>query len=231
MPRTNNLNVWALEHSEHMDFRTDVLAFPKRVCAHFHNLWEPLGEYIRDAEAVFGCIAWVTNEDILKHLSRVDCSIVVQKEDLWRPDGQSLSKERIRKLYEGLRCGLDRADLNWLLGKLQQEHTDQMRPIGCAGIHSPKNVTTPKMHHKFLVFCRVGWDYERHERIVMPYGVWTGSFNFTNNAINSLENAVFIKDRLLAERYLLEFGRVYAMSEPLDWELSYIAPDHWVEAT
>jgi phosphatidylserine/phosphatidylglycerophosphate/cardiolipin synthase-like enzyme len=89
------------------------------------------------------------------------------------------------------------------------------------------------MHHKFLVVGGVadadcpdedrtatGW-----EPVFEPAAVWTGSFNFTNNGGDSIENAVIIHDPVIATAYLNEWAQVFALSEPLDWESEYIAPE------
>jgi hypothetical protein len=55
--------------------------------------------------------------------------------------------------------------------------------------------------------------------------VWTGSFNPTQNATRSLENAVFIRDAEIAAAYGREFEQVVLMSEPLDWESPWVCPE------
>lgn len=49
----------------------------------------------------------------------------------------------------------------------------------------------------------------------VPTGFITGSFNYTNNAPNSLENAIYIKSKKGAERFFQEFSIVFAHSLPL----------------
>jgi hypothetical protein len=55
--------------------------------------------------------------------------------------------------------------------------------------------------------------------------VWTGSFNFTETATASLENAVILREPRLIEAYLREFCQVAALSEPLDWSSAWLAPE------
>jgi phosphatidylserine/phosphatidylglycerophosphate/cardiolipin synthase-like enzyme len=84
------------------------------------------------------------------------------------------------------------------------------------------------MHHKFLVFCKRKATLKRpvdKQGVVdwpEPYAIWTGSFNFTNNGNHSLENAVFIRDRSIAESYYQEWQNVAWLSEPLDWTSRWI---------
>jgi phosphatidylserine/phosphatidylglycerophosphate/cardiolipin synthase-like enzyme len=59
----------------------------------------------------------------------------------------------------------------------------------------------------------------------VPYEVWTGSFNFTKNATYSFENAIVSRDRNLVAAYFSEFSQLAALSEPLDWEVEWVAPE------
>jgi hypothetical protein len=82
------------------------------------------------------------------------------------------------------------------------------------------------MHHKFLVFCRAvisseGIDYSFE---LEPYEVWTGSFNFTQNAVMSLENALVLTDPSVVQSYFHEWEQIEAISEPLDWTEDWSAP-------
>jgi phosphatidylserine/phosphatidylglycerophosphate/cardiolipin synthase-like enzyme len=56
--------------------------------------------------------------------------------------------------------------------------------------------------------------------------VWTGSFNLTFNAQQSLENAVLLREPALVEAYFHEFGQIMAISEQLDWESDWVEPEH-----
>lgn len=59
-----------------------------------------------------------------------------------------------------------------------------------------------------------------------PKKVWTGSFNFTKNAVQSFENAVIISDEMIARAYMREFEQIVALSEELDWASEYVAPEY-----
>lgn len=84
------------------------------------------------------------------------------------------------------------------------------------------------MHHKFLIFCSIGG--APHEGFLFgpidPYAFWTGSFNFTRNATCSFENAVYVENPVIAEAFLREWGQLAALSEPLDWQHEYVAPQY-----
>lgn len=82
------------------------------------------------------------------------------------------------------------------------------------------------MHNKFLVFARSNPEWPKTDSAppVIPYAVWTGSFNVTANATRSFENAVVIRDETVSAAYLKEFGQILALSEPLDWNSDWISP-------
>src|ERR1051325_1844884 len=57
------------------------------VSVFFRNQKNVLIEKIREYKCIVGCVAWLTDLNILEELSRVEVvSIVVQKEDFLRPD-------------------------------------------------------------------------------------------------------------------------------------------------
>lgn len=53
----------------------------------FRNLKEELIACIKNADFVFGCVAWLTDFDVLAALAeKQGVNIAVQKEDFLRPD-------------------------------------------------------------------------------------------------------------------------------------------------
>src|ERR1700737_4595445 len=53
----------------------------------FRNIEQKVLSYIKEYPIVVGCVAWFTNENILKALAKKEgVSILVQKEDFLRPD-------------------------------------------------------------------------------------------------------------------------------------------------
>ena len=205
------------------------------VSVHFKNLENSLVSLIEKADVVVGCVAWLTNERILQSLShKLAVSIIVQKEDFLRPDSQDFSKNTLRRLYRKI-PGLYRSNKGTVEAAVLE--TDQMlsdavevEGIRCLGFNRNTSRVEPNMHHKFVVFCKyepgIGPDlFSGQYGFIEPYGVWTGSFNFTYNSTKSLENAVYIADEHLAQAYFSEWGQVAALSESLDWRTSYINPD------
>jgi hypothetical protein len=205
------------------------------VRAFFGNLEEQLVAAIASADFVVGCVAWLTNREVLKSLAAVDhgCQLVVQKEDWLRPDLHTSRadawKRDLRELYDDLRCDVDRYSLcsSCSMPTLSAGLDIDEEPVRCAGNHNSTRVPAfPRMHHKFFVLCDAVDDGVPVVSTVVPRAVWTGSFNPTANGTRSRENAVLISSGEIASRYMLEWFNVYAISEPLDWESDWCEPQY-----
>jgi hypothetical protein len=208
-----------------------------KISVYFRDLPRWIERQIRRYPYVFGCVAWLTHPGILGALAeKRGVGIVVQKEDFLRPDVGGPDKARLRKLYSALEPTERFNFKRWKIAGLSHAGDPTLDAVRCMGIAQRKGVTAPRMHHKFLVFC----DYEpvNHKVIdeydepyevpgvrFLPRAVWTGSFNLTNNGNRSFENAVVIKSDHIADLYMREFANVVALSEPLDWEHEYVAPE------
>lgn len=192
----------------------------------FRNLQDKLIEQIDEATAVFGCVAWLTNRPILDALTKKRAvGIVVQKEDFLRPDSGGWKLNKQHEAYARL-PGFDRYSLHQTAS--YDYATDSSSPsIRCVGAHNlGKSSAFPRMHNKFLVFCKNAESTDGAGPWYDPYAVWTGSFNLTYNATNSLENAVLIRDSIIAKAFLDEFGLIFGLSEPVNWKSSWSAPEH-----
>ena len=209
----------------------------------FKNLEDRLIRLVRQADIVLGCVAWVTSELILKALAeKKGVSLIVQKEDFLRPDLMPSDNwsRRLRQLYESLPKRLDRRDFPGLLSVLTVETDSFIDPVRCVGNYNiDKQPACPRSHHKFVLFCRGvehcvckecqerlsfeieyfdDAEYEDHLMHIHPYAVWTGSFNFTKNAVMSFENAVILYDPKIVDAFYHEYVQVAVLSEPLDWK-------------
>jgi hypothetical protein len=210
-------------------------------CAYFRGLDKHLIKHIRAAPAVVGCVAWLAHEGILKALA--DCtavSIVVQKEDYLRPDamdGEDYLRKR-QELYRELHGRFWRYDETigypYMMSVYRKDAS--IDAIRCVGYSKPKAgnlAARPNMHNKFLVFCRydseetMGYNGDPYEAVdgITPYGVWTGSFNFTNNGTKSFENAVYLVEPDIVKAYFMEWSQLVAISEPLDWAKPTVDPE------
>jgi len=198
-----------------------------QVQVYFRNLSSALISEIKKADVVLGCVAWLTDFMIIDALREKDVAIVVQKEDFLRPDLGASSdwKKRLHAKYNTLSCNIMRFFFkNNMIGSLSVAYDPTIEPIRCVGNYNrDKSPAFPRMHNKFMIFAKLT-EVEGYPTVV-PYAVWTGSFNMTLNAQRSLENAVLLKDSVLVDAYFREFGQIFAISEQLDWSSDWIEPE------
>lgn len=200
------------------------------VSVYFRDIESKLIKHITEADATFGTVAWLTNDAILDALAQLsNVSIIVQKEDFLRPDVNSSKnwKKDLRKKYSKLRCNLLRCSFANTLGEMSICSEPGIDPIRCVGNHNrDKKPAFPRMHNKFLVFAKVLSGASEHElKVIQPYAIWTGSFNFTKNATNSLENALYITEPSIVKAFFDEYGQIASISESLDWTSDWAEPE------
>lgn len=227
----NNLNEYQLDNDGNFDFNIEdnSIETSEGITVYFRNIQERLIENIEKADAVFGAVAWLTSFDILDALAKVEnVSLIVQKEDFLRPDlgVKDNWKKELRKKYLNLKCDLTRYSFDNLLRSMSFACDPSMDPVRCVGNHNrDKNPAFPRMHNKFVIFSKIEGEDQSGNEIIKPYSVWTGSFNFTKNAGKSLENALLLSQTDVVKAFYKEFGQIAAMSEPLDWESDWAAPE------
>lgn len=199
----------------------------------FRNHKQILLQKISQYNCVLGCIAWLTDFEIIKALSKVKyVCIIIQKEDFLRPDLNASKswKNELRTAYNALPIFI-RYNFRGLIASLSycSGENDAIRCIG--NYNRDKKPAFPRMHNKFLVFSnyiegkQVDVDDSYIAPIIDHQEVWTGSYNLTKNAEKSLENVILIKSSTIAEAYYHEFSQILALSEPLDWETDWSAPE------
>ena len=238
MPKKNPVNLNNLSIVEDTDSGyvgrplQDYSMTKGNVSVHFRNLSSVLVKYIEAADAVVGCVAWLTHKDILSARSKKRCSIIVQKEDFLRPDtgeNPTAFKTVLRQRYAQLKPALERHELFGVAPMLNTCSMPEIEPIRCVGMLNTENLSAfPRCHHKFAVFCHTEAPAPEDSfiRTLKPYAVWTGSFNFTDNGTNCLENGIYIEDAGIARAFAKEHSQILALSEPLDWMQDYFAPQY-----
>lgn len=186
-------------------------------------------KHINEADAVVGCVAWLTSEPILKALAKKKTSIIVQKEDFLRPDMdyQNGWKTRLHELYSNL-GGLARFEVGGTvlrtMSYLGEQSIDGVRCVG--NNNNDRAPAFPRMHNKFIIFCEyIPPCTEEYYGLIQPYAVWTGSFNFTKNGGRSLENALYVTQPEIFNAYYQEYAQIAALSESLDWECDWVKPE------
>jgi hypothetical protein len=163
-------------------------------------------------------------------------------------------KAKLHRLYNSLHCPFERYLFPWPLSSMSVACDPSIDGVRCVGnYNSTKHSAFPRAHHKFVVFCNTVTEYHSEPVIyspeelefrqehglkitegemytyrhtdIFPYAVWTGSFNFTANGTQSLENALVISDEKIVEAYYKEWSQIEAISEPLNWEHEWSAPE------
>jgi hypothetical protein len=190
----------------------------KDIEVYFKNIENIICEKIKKHKYIVGCVAWLTNKKILKELSKKDKEvlIIVQDEDFLRPDTYfDGNKEKFKKTILTYYNKIKGRDKSISLSDLGiSTHCE----IGCGirrcgFINKDKLPAFPRMHNKFIV---LGNDdehgYPKYTEII------TGSFNYTDNSTNSLENIICLKDDKIVRSYYEQFGEIALISVELDWE-------------
>ena len=199
----------------------------------------------------FGCMAWLTDYDILEGLARIPCSIIVQKGDLWRPDladgeKRGVQRARVRRQYEAIgrsdRTGgktvgyFQRQHMPWPLGQMSQCADPAIAGVRSFGISTGRSAEaplwTPLMHNKFVVFAELvlkpgaGSSEEDPWEVPEWQGrvLWTGSLNLTRLSRRSCETALIFRDPVFADAAIREWAQIAALSEPLEWTSEWINP-------
>ncbi len=181
----------------------------------FKNLASEVIRQINNHEAMVGCVAWLTEGNILAALANRPSLIIVQKEDFLRPDGP-FDKEHLRRSYKNIPA-LDRSQVDGL--RLSYGGDPGSEAVRCVGVRPSRQTTNARMHHKFAVFGKLV------DGAFVPQTVLTGSFNWTYNAGNSFENLLVLSEPSIVNAYFDEFRQVLSFSEPLDWTEEYVAPE------
>ncbi len=204
---------------------------------------------------VVGCVAWLTDLDILKAMATnmEHVSIIVQKEDFLRPDSSYSTTfyKDLRQVYDVLPSTIPRLNVdNDIMSSLSYALCPDMgSSIRCVGNHNKdRSPAFPRMHNKFLVFTNdlpiiydfmhpLFWNIAEDDmqdiidEIPNILGVsddacvWTGSYNISNTATKSFENAIIIHNKDAATVYFNEWAQITALSEPLDWTSEWCEPE------
>ena len=194
----------------------------------FRNQRDRLLEFIRQHEVIFGAVAWFTDIGLVNALRGKYVAIVVQKEDILRPDMKG-SKSSLRNAYAAVACKLTRYDLPGVAQSMSYAGSPEATPFRCVGNYNrSKDLAFPRMHNKFLIGGTLSGtgineygtlDYKMQR-------VWTGSYNFSYNAQKSFENALVLDCPEAAIAFASEWAQIFALSEPLNWAVDWIAPEY-----
>lgn len=205
---TKNMNKIRKNKSQVTELKFDV---PIQIF--FTNIESVLTSGIKNATYIIGCTAWLTNSIILKALSeKLGVKMIINKECYLNSDSEygegrfySLLRSAYRKIKDLSLISCEQ--LNQLIPNFkicQEEKIDRTGAILTCGIVNSRC----KLHHKFMIFFDDNFK---------PIGLWSGSYNFSNNSNFCLENGIYITDQNVIKQYIDEFNSIYSYSETFDW--------------
>ena len=203
-----------------IDHSTDASSSDVEVV--LRNLKQRLLDFIKDSSLVCGCVAWMSDDDIIFEMGGKGLGVVIQRDSF---------NESLMRSYSLIPCPRLLLNQSKILS-IVFDFNDQSDPIvvnrlnqrlgqvRCIGYplnqlnQSSLNMGVPLMHHKFLSsnFSIIG-----SELRVKVDAVWTGSFNFTKNGNRSLENVVIMRQAEVLRAYVDEFINLFfSCSEALN---------------
>lgn len=299
----NNIKIYKQEaYCNQRDY--SIIGENKNIEVYFKNIENNIINKIKKYKNVIGCVAWLTNENILKELAKKDTVIIIiQEEDFLRPDnnfdGNKLNwKNKIYNLYKNIEKNNGDIMFNNLGINTRWSTSSGIRRLGNVNVN--KVSAFPRMHNKFIIcfndnepYClqnfykkeilsytspypemmfkisnksflhpkKIDISIKHNEKINDIYiynqnitymeenerietietiknmggnikeileieeaeekeldGVLlTGSYNYTENSNNSLENVVCIKDQEIIKAYFEQFCELSTISVELDW--------------
>ena len=202
-----------------MDLNKGLFSTPCKTKAsvesHFRNLQQVLLNEIEQADIVLGCVAWISDPVILESLTRRSTALILDSK-------VNRMGAKLKDLYKQLEHTDKQPIYTMLKNGLGSErylcYTDiEDQPVAEAfaedwnfesGLYAVDGFYR-YMHHKFLVLLTFDGKCGSCGRRKYKPTTWTGSFNFTKNASNGLENAVIIRDTHISASYLCEFLEIY----------------------
>lgn len=204
---------------------------------YFRNIEDKLVSEINCADIVLGAVAWLSSRKVIDALIKKDnVFIIVDKDPIFNVNTSKLNSYQLNKRrglireYGKIKCELNPYQFDNILNKIIDDSHPEIDPVKCVG--KEKSIGSySRMHNKFLLFAKlveqsIDINGKAHARdVVKPYAVWTGSFNFTHNATQSLENALVLTDKEIVSAYFKEFGQIAAISEKLVWDSPHPNPD------
>lgn len=221
------------------------------VSVYFREIREALIFEIKKADAVFGCVAWINDPQIVAALELKKVLSIVISEVKNPADISAISSLRNKANF--VRLGDLATSSNHFYTLISdpdfdrpqnpEDQLESIRQVKSASVDVPLAGLAgyERMHNKFLVFAKFethlqskidisNYFYASGSRNKLkpaefleafdrsklkPYAVWTGSFNFTNNASNSFENASLLTNEILAEKFFREYSQIYLLSESI----------------
>jgi hypothetical protein len=161
--------------------------------------------WIEGQECIVGCVAWLSDPQILMALNRTELSEVVMQREAHLSRYGAMMPEHPSSIAALYQATHDYAP-----------HTHGGLRVRYRLIGSSNHGKRPVMHHKFLVGCRLVLCRrpEGQALKIVPFSVWYGSWNMTRNAQND-DSALILHDMTVSQLFYKEWRRLWADSEPI----------------
>ena len=197
---------------------------------HTSDICGKLVDIIRNKGAgctVVGCVAWFSNELVLKALiDTADRTLFVVNDEnyglaRWKKtlslyDALPRFQEPLHSAYDHYpTCPLISLDRDAKGRKYKRCHYEAVRAMGNPTMtqQGGGGGFSHLMHNKFLVFFKKTGGPDGTKDV--PCAVFTGSFNVTQNATGNLESVVYIEDDVAAKKLFDYFAIIFMHSNPL----------------
>lgn len=153
------------------------------ISSYFRNLKDEIISNINKADAVFGCVAWLTHKEIIDALVRKENVSIVVSEQSAPNKMQTLKKHRnwLKLAHLENKNNAFFAFLNQMYVGVEEPSSDNeidsVRKIIPRALLPTQNLTTTNdqndldilMHNKFLVFAKIGFTKEVLQEISIAY--------------------------------------------------------------
>jgi phosphatidylserine/phosphatidylglycerophosphate/cardiolipin synthase-like enzyme len=163
--------------------------------------------------AICGAMYHLSSSTILQHLAhmKIPTNFIIQKQNTWeRKPKKNIGKNVVSSAWKQNK----KVKLREMYDALTPMEGYESA-VSCIGSCHKDNQSL--MHHKFVIFMRHSpGDAKNME----PFALWNGSFNFSFNATQSLENAMLIQDEKIVQAFYKEWLKLQKFKEPLDWKKS-----------
>lgn len=209
---------------------------------YFENLEENLIAHIEKSTYIIGCVAWLTNRNIIEALENIKgVKIIINKEEYISSkmqSGQKFSNKCLQGRYNEIP---DFFENNCGCCNIKMCQCQNFRNIfeDCINHDNNDNIFQNELNDSrkkdssvisrrsgAILTCGIVNNYSKmHHKFLIffdndmkPMGVWTGSYNLSVNGNFSLENALYITDKEVIAEYIKEFIVIYPYSESYNWD-------------
>lgn len=155
---------------------------------------------------IVGCIAWFTSNTILQFLiqQKMKCHIIVQNESFLHKE--SVSKRNFKKISFANR-------IEKLYLQLLPISFRSVNAIDFLGNKSRSKKNRAILHHKFIICVQIV------NQSIVPQSLLNGSYNYSQQATNNLENIIFTTETNITNQFFNEYINISTLAQLKSSEL------------